>query len=205
MNVTVSDNQATCLAKALRELTGPASDGNISFLRCIPVELIAPLVAHPTFRVPGWRAYAVASASNAAAHIITADEAVEIRENKGPATMLIVDVTTAGAGMDGIYSAAKEISERELFKKAISFARRDMPKRTADVASEAVARAKKLGQRYTVSPWREFAFYSLCAEEPANVGAVLAELGLWPTAFGPEPDINDISKSALLVEILLLT
>ena len=70
--------------------------------------------------------FAVTGESKNAAKTITADEAVEIRESKGLATLLIVDVSTAGAGMDGIYSAAKEISERELFKKAINHALKDM-------------------------------------------------------------------------------
>ena len=107
--------------------------------------------------------------------------------------------------MDGIYSAAKEISEGALFGKAINYARKDMPKRIAEVVRQAITRAKKLGQRHTVSPWREFAFHSVCAENPKNIGAALAELGLWPTVFGPELDPSEIGKSALLVERLLLS
>src|SRR5207249_441205 len=95
--------------------------------------------------------------------------------------------------------------EAELFEKAINYARKDVPKQIADVVREAVARAKKLGQRHTVSPWRAFAFYCLCAEKPANIGAALAELGLWPTLFSPQPDATEIGKSALLVEKLLLS
>src|SRR5271165_2851246 len=202
MNVT--DNQAAYLAKSLGEFVGAAGAGNIAYLRCIPVELIAPLVAHPAFVVPGWQVFAVAGASETATHTITADKAVEIRENKGPATLLIVDVTTAGAGMDGIYSAAKEISEAALFKKAVSYARKEMAKATAELVKEAVGRAKKLGQRHAISPWREFTFYSMCAERPQSIGAALTVLGLWPTAFGSHLDPRDISKSALLVEKLLL-
>jgi DNA phosphorothioation-dependent restriction protein DptH len=204
--MTVTDNQAKYLARALTEIAGPGGLGDISFVRCIPNDLIATLVSHPVFRVPGWQVFAVTGESQNAAKTITADEAVEIREDKGPATLLIVDVSTAGAGMDGIYSAAKEISERELFKKAINHALRDSTKPIAELAKEAVARAKKLGQRHTVSPWREFAFYSKCAEKPTNIGIAIADLGLWPTVFfGPQPDIGEISKSALLVERLLLS
>jgi DNA phosphorothioation-dependent restriction protein DptH len=203
--MSVTDNQAKCLARALMELAGPGGPGDISFVRCIPTDLIATLVSHPVFRVPGWQVFAVTGESKNAAKTITADEAVEIREGKGLATLLIVDVSTAGAGMDGIYSAAKEISERELFKKAINHALKDSSRPIAELAKEAVARAKKLGQRHTVSPWREFAFYSKCAEKPASIGIAIADLGLWPTAFGPQPDIGEISKSALLVEKLLLS
>src|SRR5512132_4039267 len=106
MNVT--DHQAKCLARALMELAGAGGPGDISFVRCIPTDLIATLVSHPVFRVPGWQVFAVTGESKNAAKTITADEAVEIREGKGLAALLIVDVSTAGAGMDGIYSAAKE-------------------------------------------------------------------------------------------------
>jgi DNA phosphorothioation-dependent restriction protein DptH len=36
------------------------------------------------------------------------------------ATFLLIDAHSAGAGMDGIYSAAREIDEKTLFKEAIS-------------------------------------------------------------------------------------
>ena len=39
---------------------------------------------------------------------ITADRAVEMREDKGDATLLLVDTDRAGAGMDGIYSASRK-------------------------------------------------------------------------------------------------
>lgn len=202
--MTVTANQATYLARAFAELVGPAEAGNIAFVPCIPSELIAPLVANPAFRVAGWQVFAVTDSNNDAARSITTDRAVEIRNNKGPATLLMVDVNTAGAGMDGIYSAAKEISEGDLFKKAIGHARKGLSKALAELAKEAVRRANRLGQRHTVSPWREFAFYSLCTDKPENIGGALAVLGLWPTAFGSKPDGGDIGKSALLVEKLLL-
>ena len=202
--MSISSTQASCLAKALRELAGPPDPGNIAFLRCIPAELIVPLVTHTNFRVTGWQVFAVAGEGGATPRTITADKAVEIRESKDMATLLIVDVTSAGAGMDGIYSASKEISEHELFKKAISNARKALPKPIVDVAKETVSRAKKLGQRHSVSHWQEFTFYSLCAEKPDNIGVAMATLGLWPTMFEQEPDIRDISKSALMVEKMLL-
>jgi hypothetical protein len=156
--MSISSTQATCLGHALRELAGIPDPGNIVFLRCIPAELIGPLVNHQKFQVPGWQVFAVTGEGGGAPQAITADKAVEIRENKGSATLLIVDVTTAGAGMDGIYSAAKEISEQELFKKAITKARRALSKPIAELVTETVSRAKKIGQRHTVSPWQEFTF-----------------------------------------------
>ena len=38
-----------------------------------------------------------------------------MREAKDQAVLLLVDTATAGAGMDGIYSAAREIDEEALF------------------------------------------------------------------------------------------
>ena len=39
--MSVTDNQAKCLARALMELAGPGGPGDISFVRCIPTDLIA--------------------------------------------------------------------------------------------------------------------------------------------------------------------
>ncbi|UVT22060.1 MAG: ATP-binding protein [Nitrospira sp.] len=202
--MSISNTQAAFLNQVLQDLAGPPEPGNIAFIRCIPAELIGPLVTHQNFRIQGWQVLAVAGEGDTTQQTITADKAVEIRESKLAATLLIVDVTAAGAGMDGIYSAAKEISEQELFKKAITTARKALPKHIADLVRETVSRAKKLGQRHAVSPWQEFTFYSQCVERPDNIGAAMAMLGLWPTRFGHEPDIRDIGKSALLVEKLLL-
>jgi DNA phosphorothioation-dependent restriction protein DptH len=79
--------------------------------------LIATLVSHPVFRVPGWQVFAVTGESQNAAKTITADEAVEIREDKGPATLLIVDVSTAGAGMDGITVLQKKYQKENYSKR----------------------------------------------------------------------------------------
>src|SRR4026209_2828076 len=111
--MTINHTQASCLAQVLRELTGPPTPGNIAFLRCIPTELIGPLVAHESFKIRGWQILSVGGEDLASSGTITADRAVEIRESKESATLLIVDVTSAGAGMDGIYSAAKEVSEHD--------------------------------------------------------------------------------------------
>lgn len=198
-------NQAKFLAAAFKVLVGPPAPGNIAFVRCLPNDAVAPLVAHADFTVPGWQIFAVAGAHNNAAKIIPADRAVELREDKGPATLLLVDVSSAGAGMDGIYNAAKEISESDLFDKAISMARRALPRTAIEAAKEAVRRANKLGRRHTVSPWREFEFYCVCSENAGNMGCALPTLGLWPVAFGAEPDFRDIETSATMVERLFLT
>lgn len=68
----------------------------------------------------GWDVRAVTDATDPVARTITADQAVEIRENKGDATLLLVDIHAAGAGMDGIYNATREITEDEVLKRLSS-------------------------------------------------------------------------------------
>src|ERR1700749_1255765 len=101
-------NHAKFLAEALTQLLGSAESGNIAFVRCLPPDCLAELVTHVDFRVLNWDILVVTAVANSATRTITADQAVELRESKGKATLLLVNVDLAGAGMDGIYSAAKE-------------------------------------------------------------------------------------------------
>ena len=57
----------------------------------------------PDFAVPGWNLAAVVDTPGR--RRITADQAVEQREDKGDAALLLIDRERAGAGLDGIYSA----------------------------------------------------------------------------------------------------
>ena len=66
----------------------------------------------------GWQVWRVADSDNRGPRTITADRAVEMRETKGDAVLLLVDTARAGAGMDGIYSAAREVDEASLFAEA---------------------------------------------------------------------------------------
>ena len=111
--------QTVLLAQALKHLLGHGEPGSIAFVRCVPSDQIAELCSDPQFVVPGWRIFGIVDRSKADAtkHLVPADEAVEYRESKGDAALLLVDVEGAGAGMDGIYSAAREISEKELFRE----------------------------------------------------------------------------------------
>ena len=60
--------------------------------------------------MPGWSAYAVVD--KVGRRRITADQAVERREDKGDPVLFLIDPLRAGAGLDGIYSAAREKLER---------------------------------------------------------------------------------------------
>jgi len=165
--------------------------------------LVHELAAHPAFEVANWSVYAVGERNVDDARLITADRAVEFREDKRDAVLLLVDTATAGAGMDGIYSAAKELGERELLSKAIELTVRQLQKAVANVAAQAVARARKLGQRHTVSAFREFDFYVRCMGSN-HIGEAIGVLGLWPILSEGLVDANEINVAALLTERLLL-
>jgi hypothetical protein len=83
----------------------------VAFLRCLPSHIDA-LADSPEFDVKGWTVNAVVD--RAGVRRITADQAVELREDKLGAALFLVDPPRAGAGLDGIYNAAREISETEL-------------------------------------------------------------------------------------------
>jgi hypothetical protein len=193
------------LAQALNHILGPGEPGSIAFVRCVPPDQIAELCADPQFKVPGWQVFGIVPRSQAdiAKHLVPADEAVEYRESKGAAALLLVDVEGAGAGMDGIYSAAREISEKDLFREGIKIAKRRLQK-IRKFAEEAVRRASRIGRHNTISPWSEFAFFCECAKEPALVGAAVAQIGLWPIHIQTEPNIRDCDTAARLVEKCLL-
>ena len=193
------------LAQALNNVLGPGELGSIAFVRCIPPDQIAELCADPQFKVPGWRVFGIVARSeaNIDKHLVPADEAVEYRESKGAAALLLIDVEGAGAGMDGIYSAAREISEKELFREGIRIAKKRLNK-IRKFAEEAVRQASRIGRHNTISPWDEFAFFCECAKEPALVGAAVAQIGLWPIRTQTEPNVRDCDTAARLVEKCLL-
>ena len=120
--MSLIENAAPILAHALKELLGPSLSGSMAFIRCLPGEVARELASDQRFAVPGWRIAVVGQTADETARSITADQAVEWREDKADA-VLLVDTAQAGAGMDGIYSAAREINEAELFATAKSRAR----------------------------------------------------------------------------------
>jgi DNA phosphorothioation-dependent restriction protein DptH len=137
------------------------------------------------------------------ARSITADRAVEWREDKAEAVLLLVDTTDAGAGMDGIYSAAREIAEAELFAGAKARARDKLPHGGKGFADKALSKARRLARNKALSPWREFAYLCRATKGLEHLGAALPEIGLWPVAVDDQPDEGDLEKSARLVERLL--
>ena len=185
------------LAQSIVNRLGPPSSGAIAFLRCLPSEQIDALADSDAFIVPGWTVNAVIDVSGS--RRISADQAVEQREDKADASLLLVDPLRAGAGLDGIYSAGREIGEAELFGEALRLARKPFFGRMG-VLDEAVWRAERLGRRRRLTPWSKFDFYVSAADDP---GAALARLGLWPVASDGDPSTSELDMSAELADRLL--
>ena len=108
----LSEPAALILAQSFAELLGKPEPGNMAFIRCLPSEVSIALAAHARFTVRGWRVAVVVDNPDPQTRRIAADQAVEWREGKGQATLLLVDPTQAGAGMDG--DAVKLIARRVL-------------------------------------------------------------------------------------------
>jgi DNA phosphorothioation-dependent restriction protein DptH len=197
----ITAEHARYLGGALSDLLGqnPAT-GDVAFLRCLPSRLVDGLVDHEEFVVPGFGLYAVID--QVGVRRITADRAVELREDKGAPVLFLIDSARAGAGLDGIYSAAREIGEGELFEKAHSRARRQIRglTRYADLALKVAGR---VGQRDRLSPFQVLDFL-VGVGRPANgPGAALARLGLWPILATGAPEALDLEISLALTNRLL--
>ena len=188
---------------AFKKLLGTSYEGAVVYVKCLNSEVIRFLCASSDFNIQGWTIYGVTEYIDLKSRVITADYAVEIREDKKDAVLLLVDVSAAGAGMDGIYSAGRELREKELFDVAHSEAHNKIPHGYLRFCKKAVARSRRIGGRNTISPWREFEFYSNCADIN-YISSSLSLLGLWPIQFQGKPDLIEIDKSIRLVEHLLL-
>jgi DNA phosphorothioation-dependent restriction protein DptH len=187
----------TYLAQALVNRLGAPSSGALVFLRCMPSEQIDALADSDRFVVPGWTVNAVIDMPGV--RRISADQAVEQREDKAEAALLLVDPLRAGAGLDGIYSAGREIGESELFGEALKLARKPFFGRMG-VLDDAVWRAERLGRRRRLTPWSKFDFYVNAADD---LGGALGRLGLWPVASEGDPSTSELDMSAELADRLL--
>ncbi len=213
---SIPHQAAPLLAKALAVLVGKPEKAAIIFVRCLPAEIACALIVDNSFEVPGWVIRLVGDENVPDRRTIQADAAVAAREDKGDAMILLVDVQRAGAGMDGIYNAAKEIQETELFDKACKEARLQAGKisRAArDFADAAIKRAEQQAKPRGLAPWMKFCYWCEVLADKSGTeascntasGAALPTLGLWPVlvAQGKAPDPKDIEFSARLIERLL--
>jgi len=196
------------LTRAFERCLGSPDAGSMAFVRCLTPDIVETLAVEREFAPQGWHVWRVADSVDEAARTITADRAVEMRESKTNAVLLIVDTGRAGAGMDGIYSAAREVEERGLFKEALALAQREITRRLSTAhrhyAELAVRRARGYGQRHSISLWTEFDYLCRIAAERKHPGEFLSILGLWPIEAPKELEATDgLDISRMFVERLL--
>lgn len=188
------------LWKALKVLLGAPQQGTVAYTRCLSGEEIDALIKQAEGQLNGWKIVGVGTCSDAG--WITGDKAVEIREDKGGACCLLILPSEAGAGMDGIYNASREISERDLFIQAVQDARRGLDRDTAAFGSEAIKRAQRVGsKRRKITGRQQLAFYDqlACRDEP---GAALPILGLWPVTGSANEAAPKLAHSSVMVDRL---
>lgn len=183
---------------ALADLLGKPMEGAVAFLRCLPSEQIDALADAEHFAVSGWTVNAVVDTSGH--RRVTADQAVERREDKTDAALFLIDTARAGAGLDGIYSAAREIGEAELFKAAQRHARKELRGRLPTV-NAALKSAERLGRRRKLTPWQEFDFAVAAAAEGER--RALARLGMWPVDGQGALSIAELDLSTAMADRLL--
>ncbi|MGH7134521.1 MAG: hypothetical protein ACREHD_02210, partial [Pirellulales bacterium] len=203
-----NDIHAVLLSNAFKKVLGAADQGAMAFVRCLPPEVIEALAADRHFSPGDWQCFRVAEECIPSKRTITADQAVEIREGKNDAVLLMVDTALAGAGMDGIYSAAREIDEQSLFREALSLAKREVTnslgRPARDYAEQAVKKAQGFGKLHSISPWTEFDFYVRIAGQRQDPGELLWVLGLWPVCSEVDVDARDaLEVSRLFIDRLL--
>ncbi len=197
------DKQADVLAQAFLRLLGKARSGKVAFVRDAPPDVIRRLTCDLHFqqilKEQHWQVYGVAEREDKYDNIITSDQAVALREQKGPALLLLVDRQKAGPGMDGVYSACLEIKEEKLFERACD----EVVQTVEPPAYRKWLRhlLKETGQRQQHrSPWFRFDFLVRSAADPSSWGQFLWLLGLWPVAGFPITGKSDEQKALLCLE-----
>ena len=198
------------LGRALEKVLGKPEIGSMAFVRCLTPDVVLTLAKDASFAPQGWQVWRVADSDDTDARTITADRAVEIRETKGDAVLLLVDTASAGAGMDGIYSAAHEVDETSLFTEALRLARSTVTdqlfSKRRQYAERAIKKARGYGHRFSVSLWTEFDFLCCVAAEKRHPGAYLHLLGLWPAKESEEVEATEeLDISRMFVDRLLGT
>ena len=198
------------LARAYEGTLGHPQTGAMAFVRCLTPDVIEALGADVSFAPAGWLVLRVADEDQAGERTVTADRAVEIREAKGEAALLLVDTERAGAGMDGIYSAAREVDEATLFQEAERVVGDEITRRHSKAirryAEQAVRNARGRRGMHAVSPWAEFDFLCRVAAGDEPPGAHLHLLGLWPIRDSEDASVLDnLQTSRTFVDRLLGT
>ncbi|MFQ3581927.1 MAG: hypothetical protein SNJ49_08490 [Chloracidobacterium sp.] len=171
------------LAAAFGKLLRKANPGTVVYVRDAAPDIIHRLPQDTyftdTLRAKGWQVYRVAARADEALNTITSDQAVAQREAKGTATLLLVERNEAGPGMDGIYSAGREIQEDKLLDEACHQALQSVasPPQRAFLRALLKDTQTRLSHR---SRWLAFDFLARVVKQPEDWGAHLWLLGRWP-------------------------
>src|SRR5437867_1329679 len=205
----ITELHSKLLTQAFEKLLGEPRDGSVAFVKCLVSEVVRELSASARFAPKDWQVCCVADHNNPPTRTVTADQAVELREAKGNALLFLVDTSLAGAGMDGIYSASREISEDALFNEANRRAAREITKKVSatarSFAERAVKKARARSRRISISPWAEFDFYARTAAAAVYPGSFLYLLGLWPILPDESDGIRDLEVASFFVTRLLVS
>ncbi len=198
---------ARLIAGACEKLLGTPDRGAMAFVRCLTPDVIKSLAGDPAFAPSRWTVRRVADAEDLSVRTITADHAVELRESKGEALLLLVDTDLAGAGLDGIYSAGRELDESSLFRHALQLAGSEVTSRfdrpTREYAERAIKKARGHGHRFSIAPWTQFNFLVRISAEQRYPGELLYMLGLWPVKQANENSDDGLDVSRLFIDRLL--
>ncbi len=201
---TLTPLHGELLAQAFGNIIGRAEPGTVAYVRCLPPDVIEGLARSPSFKIPGWQVERVANDLDEEARTITADVAVELRESKGAPLLLLVDTVRAGAGMDGIYSAAREIKEGELFPEALKLAKGKLERSHRDYAERSLKKAGGRRRKQLLSPWSQFDFLVRAAAEKRHPGELVYLIGLWPIEHRSDREADkELAVSRLFVDRLL--
>lgn len=203
-----TDLHGRLLAKSFDKVLGAPQRGAMAFVRCLTPDVVGALSVDEFFAPSSWRVLRVAGEEHMEKRTVAADRAVEMREAKGDAVLLLVDTERAGAGMDGIYSAAREVDEATLFHEARRLAGSEITRRLSSAcrryAEQAIKKARGHGGRYAVSRWTEFDFLCRVATGNKPPGAYLHLLGLWPIREAENSEeSDDLNTSRMFVDRLL--
>ncbi|MBK8754939.1 MAG: hypothetical protein IPL99_26400 [Candidatus Competibacteraceae bacterium] len=163
------DNVVPLLAKAFAKLLGRPTLGGMAYVRCLPPDIVRTLAQDSRFKITGWQIAAVVELEQTDHRLITADRAVEWREDKQDATLLLVDSAVAGAGMDGIYGAALQINRRGLFDTAPDLARNHLPRNYKLFVKKALTKAWRAGRQRALVPWSVFIYLCRAAQDKAEI------------------------------------
>lgn len=192
----LTELHAQVLSEAFEELLDKAESGAMAFVRFLTPDVVDLLAKDKDFTLAGWQVRRVGDQYDLKTRSITADQAVELRESKSEAVLLLVDTESAGSGMDGIYGATREVGEVNLLGRATSLAAQEITRRVSRgarvYAERAIQVSQGFGQLLSVSRWTQFDFLVRVAAEQSHPGDLLYMLGLWPVS--GEDDTNSVES-----------